>query len=89
MRIMPSAAEVRHLVADVFSEFSLDQFGPLEMSESIRIEEGRLVARTYRTESLLAMWMIEIGLLQFYDDAGAMLRTVNLFEELEPVRAAA
>jgi hypothetical protein len=35
------------------------------------------------------MWMIEIGLLQFYADDGQMLRTVNLFEELEPVRAAA
>ena len=40
-------------------------------------------------QEMWAMWMIEIGLVQVYDDNGHMLRTVNLFEELEPVRAAA
>jgi hypothetical protein len=89
MLVMPSAAEVRRLVADIFSQFSDDAFGPLELNESIRVDGGRIVARTYRSEYLLAMWMIDIGLLQFYDAEGAMLRTVNLFEELEPVRAAA
>ena len=89
MRVMPSAAQVRRLVAEIFSEFGTEEFGPLELNESMRVDGGRLVARTYRSETLLAMWMIDIGLLQFYDDAGQMLRTVNLFEELEPVRAAA
>ncbi len=89
MRVMPSAAEVRRLVADIFSDLSGDYFGPLELDESMRIDGGKLVARTYRSETLLAMWMVEIGLLQFYDEEGQMLRSVNLFEELEPIRAAA
>jgi hypothetical protein len=86
---MPSAAEVRRLVAEIFSEFSTDEFGPLDLNESLRVDGGKLVARTYRSDCLMAMWMIDIGLLQFYDDEGQMLRTINLFEELEPVRAAA
>lgn len=89
MRVMPTAAEVRRFVADIFTDLSGDYFGPLELDESMRIEGGRLVARTYRSETLLAMWMIDIGLLQFYDEEGQMLRTVNLFEELEPLKAAA
>jgi hypothetical protein len=30
-----------------------------------------------------------VGLVQFYDTAGNMLRTVNVFEEIEPQRMAA
>jgi hypothetical protein len=33
--------------------------------------------------------MIDVGLVQFYDADGNMLRTVNLFEEIEPQRMAA
>lgn len=89
MRTMPSAAEVRRLVADVFSDLSNMPFGPLEVNETIRVDAGKLVARTYRSDALLAMWMIDIGLVQFYDEDGDMVCTINLFEELEPVRAAA
>ena len=45
--------------------------------------------RTYRAGDYFAMWLVEIGLLQFYDPYGNMLRTVNLFEENTPQRAAA
>lgn len=89
MRVIPSAAEVRYLVASLFSDLGSGDFGPLDLDETMRIDGGKLVARTYRTDSLWAMWMIEIGLLQVYDEEGQMLRTINLFEELEPVRVAA
>jgi hypothetical protein len=36
----------------------------------------------------MAMWMIEVGLVQFYDADGNMLRTINLFKELEPLKMA-
>ena len=35
------------------------------------------------------MWLIDVGVLQFYDVDGEMLQTVNLFTELQPQRAAA
>ena len=37
----------------------------------------------------MAMWLLEIGIVQFYDADGNMLLTVNLLEELEPQRMAA
>ena len=89
MRVMPTAAEVRRFVCETFRDFSCGDIGPLDLNESMRVDSGRLVARTYRTETYWAMWMIDIGLLQFYDEGGQMLRTVNLFEELSPVRMAA
>ena len=53
------------------------------------MDDGRYVARSYWVADYLAMWMIDVGLVQFYDGNGNMLRTVNLFEELEPQRMAA
>jgi len=38
---------------------------------------------------MFAMWMLEIGVLQFYDADGEMLQTMNLFNEQQPHRAAA
>jgi hypothetical protein len=37
----------------------------------------------------MAMWMIRVGILQFYDAEGDMLCTINLVRELEPQRVAA
>jgi hypothetical protein len=36
----------------------------------------------------MATWLVEVGIVQFYDARGNMLRTVNLFEELQPPRLA-
>jgi len=38
---------------------------------------------------MFAMWLIDVGVLQFYDAGGEMLQTVNLFTELQPQRVAA
>ena len=89
MRVMPTPAEVRRLVAGIFTNLGPEEFGPLDLDESMRIDAGKLVARTYRTENLWAMWMVDIGLIQFYDEDGQMLHAVNLFEERAPLRVAA
>lgn len=57
--------------------------------ETILIDQGRYVARSYRTPGYLAMWLVEAGIVQFYSSTGDMLATVNLFERLEPQRVAA
>jgi hypothetical protein len=59
------------------------------LEETILIDGGKCAARSYRLDGLMAMWLIEVGILQFYDADGAMLRTINLFQELEPVKLAA
>ena len=59
------------------------------IDESIVIDQGRYVARTYRTEGQMAMWLVAAGILQFYDDRGRMLATINLFRSVKPQRLAA
>ncbi len=60
-----------------------------EIDESILIDEGRYVARSYRTPGYMAMWLVAAGILQFYDEEGRMLATIDLFASLRPQRMAA
>ena len=89
MRCTPDTVEVRELVLRTFDEFQTAQTHREEFSETILIEDGCYLARSYRQDGLLAMWLIQDGVLQFYDAEGNMLRTVNLFEELHPKKMAA
>jgi hypothetical protein len=69
----------------------IDEIDPAlpEIDESILIDEGRYVARSYRTQGYMAMWLVAVGIVQFYDEEGQMLATINLFESLRPQRMAA
>ena len=90
MRTDPLPQEVRELVvADVrgLRRGGLDS--PWDLDETILMDDGRYAARTYRVDGYMAMWLVEIGIVQFYDAEGNMLLTVNLLEELEPQRMAA
>ncbi len=89
MRLSPPPEEVRELVVRCFEEFGVSGLGTLAIKETILIDDGRYVARSYRTRGYMAMWLIEAGLVQFYGEDGAMLRTINLLRELEPQRMAA
>ena len=60
-----------------------------EIDESILIDEGRCMARSYRTPGYMAMWLVAAGILQFYDEEGRMLATIDLFASLRPQRMAA
>ena len=89
MRTDPLPHEVRELVIRIFQDFGVNVFSALELDETILLDEGRYAARTYKADGFMAMWLLEIGIVQFYDADGAMLMTVNLSEELEPQRMAA
>jgi len=80
MRLHMNAADVRGLVSRHFLELGAD---------GRDIDRGRCVARCYRVAEMFAMWLIDVGVLQFYDADGEMLHTVNLFTELQPQRIAA
>ena len=89
MRTDPHADEVRGIVEQVFSGYFQDQdedfkmpclYREPEIDETILIDQGRYVARSYRTQGYMAMWLVPVGIVQFYDDLGTMLTTVNLFE---------
>jgi hypothetical protein len=89
MRTDPLSGEVREMVLRTLQDFGVAIFSPLEIDETILVDDGRYAARTYKVDGYMAMWLIEIGIVQFYDADGNMLLTVNLLEELEPQRMAA
>lgn len=89
MRTEPPAHEVRELVVRVLERLDIDVGSPWDMDETILIDDGRYTARTYKINGYMAMWMLSIGIVQFYDAEGNMLCTVNLFEELDTQRIAA
>jgi hypothetical protein len=55
----------------------------------VRVEDGRRVAHCYRAQGLFAMWMVEIGLVQLYDQSGNMLDTLSLLAASSRDRKAA
>ncbi len=89
MTISPDPDHVRTIVFRTFLELDVPEESLEDLDERLLLDDGRYVARSYRTDDYLAMWMVDCGLVQFYDAAGNMLRTVNLFEEIEPQRMAA
>jgi hypothetical protein len=89
MTISPDPDQIRTIVFRTFLELDVDEERLSDLDERIMLDAGRYVARSYRVDDYLAMWMIDVGLVQFYDGEGNMLRTVNLFEEIEPQRMAA
>jgi hypothetical protein len=89
MRMDPHPYAVRELVAQVFESYDVEIRSLSDLDETILIDDGRYAARSYKVDGYMAMWLVEIGVLQFYDEEGNMLQTVNLFEELEPHRMAA
>jgi hypothetical protein len=89
MRTDPLPEEVRELVLRAFQGFGAEVFSAASLDETILLDDGRYAARTYTVDGYMAMWLVEIGIVQFYDAEGNMLLTVNLLEELEPQRMAA
>ena len=89
MRTDPRPEEVRRLVEHVLRDLGATRNALEELDETILIDRGSLVGRSYRLEDYLAMWLLEVGIVQFYSADGEMLATVNLFESLQPQRMAA
>jgi hypothetical protein len=89
MTAAPQPDQVRQLVVQIFAEFGVAVRSFLELHETLLLEDRRFVARSYRSRGLMAMWLLNAGIIQFYDAEGTMLRTVNLFKELRPHTAAA
>ena len=90
MLVSPTPKEVRWIVEQSLQRyFGINDDELEELVEVPMIEDGRCMARSYRVANLLAMWLIDVGILQFYDDQGRMLRRANLFAEIEPRAAAA
>lgn len=75
---------VRRLVVEQFARFGADAQEAETCAETILIRDGKYRGRSYRTAGMLAMWMIEIGLVQFYAADGAMLASISLDDQPAP-----
>ena len=84
MWLEPQPSDVLSAVVGMFERFGTSPQELFDLKETIQIERGKHVARTYRVEGLMAMWLMGIGIVQFYDTDGNMLATVNVFEEAVP-----
>jgi hypothetical protein len=89
MTIAPGRQQIADIVSRVFLELGATLEDAEDLNETILIHDGRYYARSYRSDELMAMWFVENGFIQFYDAEGAMLRTVNLLQELPANRRAA
>lgn len=89
MRVAPSPAEIRELVSRIVLGLGFPEPTSDKLRETILLDMGKYLGRSYRTNDFMAMWLIDVGILQFYDADGNMLQTVNLFEEREPQGMAA
>jgi hypothetical protein len=89
MRVEPRPTEVLSAVVGMFERCGATPQCLFDLEEKILIDRRKYVARTYRVDGLMAMWLIDIGIVQFYDADGNMLATINLLREAVPRRMAA
>ena len=85
----PEPHDVRRLVLQVFVEQGAALPTLFDMEEKILVDDGKYTARSYRVEGYMAMWLVTVGIVQFYDAEGNMLATVNLFNQMEPLKMTA
>jgi len=89
MTVKPDPHKVRRMVIQFFAELGAAMPTLFDLEETIMIDDGKCAVRSYRVQDYMAMWLLEVGIVQFYDAEGNMLATVNIFKDLEPVKMAA
>jgi hypothetical protein len=89
MTIAPLPYEIRQIVYRTLRELGAYVESIHDVLETALIDAGTCIARTYRADGYKAVWLLEEGTVQFSDADGNLLRVVNLYEEMTPVRMAA
>jgi hypothetical protein len=89
MTVAPHPGQVRSLVVSTLQSFGANVFSDLQVEETLLVQDGRCMARSYRTCDHFAMWLVEVGLLQFYNAEGDVLLVLNLLEGAAPGKVAA
>ena len=89
MAVYHDPRAVRRIAEQTFEAFGAAEEQVADLDEHLLVQNGRYYARTYRTDDLMAMWFIDIQLLQVYGASGEMLATINLGQDTPAVRLAA
>ena len=77
--------EVRQVVVEYMSRFAAEATDDAVI-ETLLVRDGRYYGRSYRVAGFMAMWMIEIGLIQIYSADGDMLATLSTLEPADAPR---
>jgi hypothetical protein len=89
MMVEPKPHDVRRLVIQILEELGVAIPTLFDLEETTLTHEGKYTIRSYRVTGYMAMWLVEVGIVQFYDAEGNMLATVNLFRESKSLEIAA
>ncbi len=89
MTIAPHPGDIRRVVLRTFQEVGAEVVSLQELRETILVEAGACMARTYTAGGFKAVWLLDEGIVRFTNGAGQLLRIVNLYEEMPSVRIAA
>ena len=89
MTIAPFPGEIRRIVLRTFQEVGAEVVSSQDLRETILVDAGACMARTYTVGGYKAVWLLDEGVVRFTNEAGQLLRIVNLYEEMPAVRIAA
>lgn len=89
MTVQLSPYEVKQIIARTFLDLGAATPKLFGLKETVFVDKGHCVARSYRADGLKAVWEIDEGVVQFFDADGSLLRTVNLFTRMLPQLKAA
>jgi hypothetical protein len=89
MTIAPFPGEIRRIVLRTFQEVGAEVVSSQDLRETILVDAGACMARTYAAGGYKAVWLLDEGTVRFTNEAGQLLRIVNLYEEMPAVRIAA
>jgi hypothetical protein len=89
MTFAPHPTNIRHVVFRTLQEVGAELDSLQDLRETILLNAGSCMARTYTADGYKAVWLLEEGTVQFTDREGKLVRVVNLYEEMPSVRLAA
>ena len=89
MTIAPFPGNIRRMVLRTFQEVGAEVVSLQNLRETILVDAGACMARTYTAGGYKAVWLLDEGILRFTNEAGQLLRIVNLYEEMPAARMAA
>lgn len=78
MRTALSPETVREIVACIMKDLGRGPAKLADVQETVFLNGSECTARSYRYEGWMAMWLVEDGIVQFYDAQGEMLRTLSV-----------
>lgn len=89
MAVFHEPRTVRRLAEQTFRALGAEAAQVADLDEHLLVQDGRYYARSYRTDDLSAMWLIDVQVLQVYGIDGEPLATINLGQDMPAVRLAA